>query len=141
MLLSLGMFVFELPALVYQELDRRTDWRHGQSSRVGVRQANQFLGLGDDVITLSGSIPIEIGDPNALETLREMADTGEAFELVDGRGRVHGGHIILDIGAREALPLPDGTPRITEFTITLRRVEDAGGQAGALANYLPQGWF
>lgn len=132
MLMSLGMFVFELPAIAYQELDRRTDWRHGQTSRVGARPANQFMGAGDDVVTLTGSIPLEIGDLAALETLREMGDAGDAYPLVDGRGRVHGAHVLLDLAERQKNPLLDGTPRLTEFTLTLRHVDDDQAQAGQL---------
>lgn len=132
MLMSLGMFVFELPAIVYQELERRTDWRHGQTSRVGARPRNQFLGPGDDVITLTGSIPLEIGDLAALETLRDMGDAGDAYPLVDGRGRVHGAHVILDLALREQGHLDDGTPRITDFTLNLRHVDDDQAQAGQL---------
>lgn len=132
MLMALGMFVFELPAITYQELERRTDWRHGQTSRVGARPANQFLGAGEDVVTLSGSIPLELGDLAQLDTLREMGDAGEAYPLVDGRGRVHGDHVILDLVERQKNILRDGTPRLTEFALTLRHVDDAERQAGAL---------
>lgn len=132
MLMSLGMFVFELPAIAYQELERRTDWRHGQTSRVGARPRNQYIGPGEDVVTLTGSIPLEIGDLAALETLREMGDAGEAYPLVDGRGRVHGGHVILDLAERQKYPTTDGTPRLTEFTLTLRHVDDDQAQAGQL---------
>ncbi len=132
MLLSLGMFVFELPALAYQELERRTDWRHSQNARVGIRAGNQFLGPGEDVITLTGTIPLELGDLAALDTLREMGDAGESYPLVDGRGRVHGAHVILDLAERQTLPLADGTPRKTEFSLTLRHVDDPERQAGEL---------
>jgi len=132
MLMALGMFVFELPALVYQELERRTDWRHGQTSRVGARAANQFLGPGEDVVTLTGSIPLELGDLAALETLREMGDAGDAYPLVDGRGKVHGLHVICDLAERQSHVLADGTPRITDFTLTLRHVDDDQAQAGQL---------
>lgn len=132
MLMALGMFVFELPGIVFSELDRKTDWRHGQTSRVGARAANQFLGPGEDVVTLTGSIPIELGDAAQLDTLREMGDSGEAFPLVDGRGKVHGGHVLLDLSEKQKHHLADGTPRLTEFSMTLRHVDDDQAQAGQL---------
>lgn len=140
MLMSLGMFVFELPGVTYQELDRKTDWRHAQNARVGQRAASQFLGPGEDTVTLSGSIPHEIGDPAALETLREMADAGESYPLVDGRGRVHGAHVILDLSERQSLPMADGTPRRTEFSLTLRHVDDPRRQSGELRGVLSSIW-
>lgn len=140
MLMSLGMFVFELPTLTYQELERRTDWRHSQNARVGQRAGNQFLGPGEDTVTLSGSIPLEFGDLAALDTLREMGDAGESYPLVDGRGRVHGAHVILDLGERQSLPMADGTPRKTEFTLSLRHVDDPERQAGELRAFDRSAW-
>lgn len=138
--MSLGMFVFELPAAMFQELDRQTEWRHAQNARFHQRAASQFLGPGDDTRTFTGTIPIEIGDPDALDTLREMADAGESYPLVDAKGRVHGSHIILNLNERQRLHLADATPRITEFTLTVRRVDDEEGQAGALRTPLAS-WF
>jgi len=132
MLMSLGMFVFELPAIVYDDLERRTNWRHEQTARVGARAANQFAGPGEDAVTLSGSIPLELGDLAQLDTLREMGDAGEAYPLVDGRGRVHGSHVILELAERHKAVLQDGTPRLTEFTLSLRHVDDVQQQAGQL---------
>ena len=39
MMMALGMFVFSLETLAYQELQRQTDWRHPSSPRVGVQPA------------------------------------------------------------------------------------------------------
>ncbi|MDG4344400.1 phage tail protein, partial [Pseudomonas aeruginosa] len=52
MMLSLGMFVFSLHTLAYQEFQRQTEWRHASSSRIGAQPARQFVGRGDDAITL-----------------------------------------------------------------------------------------
>ena len=35
MMMALGMFVFSLETLAYQEFQRQTDWRHGSTSRIG----------------------------------------------------------------------------------------------------------
>ena len=37
MMMSLGMFVFGLPTLAYQDMQRQTNWRHPGNSRVGTR--------------------------------------------------------------------------------------------------------
>ncbi|WP_241000963.1 phage tail protein, partial [Pseudomonas viridiflava] len=50
------MFVFSLHTAAYQEMQRQTDWRHPTSSRVGAQPARQFLGRGEDAITLPGVI-------------------------------------------------------------------------------------
>ena len=74
MMLSLGMFVFSLSTLAYQELQRQTNWRHASNSRVGAPPALQFVGRGDDTITLPGIILPELaGSVLSLDALRFAA--------------------------------------------------------------------
>lgn len=124
MMLSLGMFGFSLDTLAYQEFSRRTDWKHGRTSRVGARDANQFVGPGTDAIGLRGYLlPEFAGDPDSLDDLRTMAGGGEAFPLVDGTGRVYGDFIITGIDEGQSVFFNDGRARRIEFTIDLIRVE------------------
>ncbi|MBV8972973.1 MAG: phage tail protein [Sphingomonadaceae bacterium] len=124
MMLSLGMFGFSLDTLAYSELKRRTSWRFASTSRVGVRDAQQFLGPGDDTISLDGWIAPEFaGDPTSLDTLRDMADGGEAWPLIDGTGAVHGAFVIDSIDTKAEFFFADGSPRRIEFTIELKAVD------------------
>lgn len=71
MMLALGMFVFSLDTLAYQEMNRQTDWRHASSNRVGAQPARQFVGRGDDSVTLPGVLLPELaGDITCLDELR-----------------------------------------------------------------------
>ena len=75
MLLALGQFVFELDTLAYQDFKRSNDWRHASNSRVGARNAYQFVGVGEDTISLSGwgclcCPPMLSGDFRELRSLR-----------------------------------------------------------------------
>lgn len=126
MMMALGQFAFGMQTLAYQELQRKTDWRHGSTSRIGVREARQFMGPGADSITLPGVLVPEIaGDILSVDQLREMADTGQAFPLVDGAGRVYGAWIIESITEGQSYLFRDGVPRRIEFSIELSRVDDA----------------
>ncbi|MBR8055655.1 phage tail protein [Burkholderia vietnamiensis] len=126
MMMSLGQFVFSLPTLAYQELHRRTSWKHASTSRVGGRNARQFTGPGDDAITLSGWFAPDqgIGKASSLTDLRTMADDGDAYALVDGTGTVYGAFVIEGLDEGQALHMKDGTPRRIEFTLNLMRVDD-----------------
>ncbi|MFT4432072.1 phage tail protein [Caballeronia sp. 15715] len=125
MLASLGQFVFGLSTLAYQELQRRTSWKHASTSRVGARNARQFNGPGDDTITLTGWIaPDQVGKLASIAELRTMGDAGDAYALVDGTGSVYGAFIIEGLDEGQTLHQKDGTPRRVEFTITLVRVDD-----------------
>ncbi len=124
MMMCLGQFVFSLQTLAYQELQRQTAWRHSSNNRIGARPASQFLGVGDETITLPGFIVPEYGDRSALDEITAMADTGSAHALVDGMGRVYGQWVITDKSETGTLFDRDGQPKRVEFSITLRRVDD-----------------
>jgi len=123
--MTLGMFVFGLPTLAYQELQRTTEWRHASTSRIGTNPASQFLGRGEDTITLPGTLlPGLVGSPLSLDVLRKMADTGKAWPLIGGTGRIYGTWVITSISETQQVFFEDGTPRRYEFTISLKRIDD-----------------
>jgi phage protein U len=124
-MLCLGLFVFALDTLSYQELQRRSSWKHASQARVGARNASQYLGPGDDVITLTGVVmPEFVGDPVSLSMLRLMADQGAAWVLVEGTGTIYGAFVITEMQETKTLFHVDGEARRIEFTITLQRVDE-----------------
>ncbi|QOF91219.1 phage tail protein [Pseudomonas lundensis] len=125
MMLALGMFVFSLSTLAYQELQRQTEWRHPSNSRVGAAPARQFVGRGDDSITLPGIIFPELaGTTLSLDALRLMANTGKAWPMIEGSGRIYGLWVIESLSETKTVFFRDGTPRRIEFTLTLKRIDD-----------------
>jgi len=125
MMLALGMFVFSLRTAAYQEMQRQTEWRHPGNNRIGAAAARQFLGRGDDAITLPGLIVPELaGTTLSLDALRLMANTGKAWPMVEGTGRIYGLWVIESLSETHTLFFRDGTPRRIEFTLSLKRVDD-----------------
>ena len=126
MMMSLGQFVFSLSTVAYQELQRRTSWKHASTSRIGGRNARQFTGPGDDTITLTGWFAPDqgIGKLASLTELRTMGDDGDAYALVDGAGKVYGAFVIEGLDEGQTLHQKNGTPRRVEFTLSLTRVDD-----------------
>ena len=125
MLMALGMFVFGLPTLAYQELQRQTTWRHPSNSRVGGRPARQYVGPGDDTITLSGVLAPEFkGSTRTLLQLREMANSGKAWALVSGAGEVFGAWVIENLTETRTVLMDNGAPRRIEFELQLAAVDD-----------------
>lgn len=123
MMLALGLFTFSLDTLAPQSLDRKSDWKHARQPRVGALDASQFLGEGSDTISLKGWLAPEFaGDPDSLDQLRDMADSGQAWPLVDGTGRVYGAFVIDGIDEGQTLFWPNGRPRRIDFGIDLHRV-------------------
>ena len=123
-LLSLGLFVFSLETLTFDELTRKMDWRHAKSERHGARAASQFLGPGEDKISLSGSlVPELIGDYGAITRLREMAASGDAWSLVDGAGSVLGQFRIMNLDEHQTYHVPGGFARKIDFALDLDRAD------------------
>lgn len=125
MQLCLGLFVFSINTVTYQELQRSTDWRYASNSRVGQRPASQHIGQGADTITLSGWVAPElVGRAASVDTLRVMGDAGTPYVLVSGTGAVFGLWEIHNLTETQNLFWPDGTPRRIAFNLTLNRVDD-----------------
>lgn len=125
MLMAIGLFPFALATLAYDELQRRAGWKHATSPRIGARDATQYVGPADETISLRGTAYAELSDGRAsLDELRDMADTGDAWPLLDGTGRVYGAFVITGIDEGHHDLFPDGTPRKIDFTIDLLRVDD-----------------
>lgn len=135
MMMAFGQFVFSLHTLAYQELQRSTAWRHPSNSRIGARPARQYLGPGDDTITLQGVLAPEFtGSKVSLDQIREMGAVGSAWPLVDGNGIVHGQFVIESLSETSTIFLDNGAARRIEFQIQLARVDDARTDAIGSAN-------
>ncbi|MCP3788932.1 phage tail protein [Pseudomonas sp. N2-11] len=125
MMLALGMFVFSLHTLAYQEMQRQTDWRHAANNRIGAQPARQFLGRGEDAITLPGLLLPELaGSALGLDALRQMADTGKAWPLVEGTGRLLGLWVIDSLSDNRTVFFRDGAARRIDFSLSLKRIDD-----------------
>jgi hypothetical protein len=142
MMMALGMFIFSLETLAYQEFQRQTDWRHGTTSRIGTNPARQFLGRGEDTITLPGVLlPALAGTQLSLDTLRYMADTGKAWPLVEGTGKIYGVWVVESLSETRTLFFRDGAARRIEFNLVLKRIDEGridllGSAIGAAGNIL-----
>lgn len=123
MLAAIGMFVFETDTALFDELARKRSWRHARTERFGAIAASQFVGPGDDDVTLSGRlVPGLAGRWSSLQQIAEMADTGEAFPLADGTGTILGQFTIEGLDETHRSLIDNGRARLIDFTITLRRV-------------------
>ncbi len=126
MMMCLGFMVFMLQTLPYQTLQRNTAYRWPTNDRIGLRAAPQFLGPGDEKVTLSGTLMPEItGGKMSLLSLRLMADQGRAWSLIDGGGTIYGMFVIESVNETHAEFFADGSARSIDFTISLLRVDES----------------
>lgn len=131
-LMTLGMFVFSIDTALYDTLSRSREWRHATAERFGARPAAQFVGPGADNIGMTGRIVPEIaGRYSALETLADMAATGDSYPLMDGQGRILGHYRIVRLDEEYGVIMAGGMPRNIAFRIELERSDDdSDGQGG-----------
>lgn len=132
-LFQLGSFQFDLPNGVPQTLDRQAEYRWETQDRLLRDPAAQFLGPGNQEITLDGVLyPGFSGRQRTMETLRELAAKGEPQMLTDGLGRVYGKWGIKAIREGLSTFAPGGGARQITFTVGLvRYVEDNPGQSAS----------
>ncbi|HCC77024.1 phage tail protein [Atlantibacter hermannii] len=140
MMMTLGLFVFMLKTVPFQQLQLQQQWRHASNNRVGLRPSLQFLGPDSDVITLSGVLmPAITGGRLSMQMLELMAETGKGWPLLKGNGTIYGMFVIENIGRTESEFFSDGSPRKIEFTVTLKRMDESLSQMlGDLSGQLAQ---
>ncbi|SCC32447.1 hypothetical protein GA0061071_11344 [Kosakonia oryzendophytica] len=126
MMLALGLFVFMRQTLPFQNMQRDAEYRWPSNARVGKRDAFQFLGVGEEKITLGGELYPELtGGHLSLTALRLMAEDGKAWPLLSGSGMIYGMFVINSISDTGTEFFSDGSPRKISFTLTLTRVDES----------------
>lgn len=138
MMMTLGMFVFMLKTVPYQELQLQRSWRFPANSRVGVRPSLQFLGPDNDTLTLSGVLLPEItGGRLTLYALEQIAELGRAWPLIEGSGTIYGMFVIESLSQAKAEFFSNGECRRIEFTLTLKRADESlADMFGSLSDQL-----
>lgn len=128
----LGMFVFSIPTATYQSLQRSTNWRHANNSRFGVAPASQYIGPGEDTITLEGSIVPEYGTQLSLTALRLMGNTGKSFPLISGTGRIYGLWRIDSVDETQTHFHKDGLAKKVEFSLKISKTKSSANLISSL---------
>lgn len=119
-MMALGAFRFGMRQEAYQEFERQTGYRWEKLNPVGAAPALQYLGPGDDAITLSGVIyPHFRGGLRQVDGMRAQAGLGIPMMLTSGGGAVFKRWAIVEVGETRRYFLPDGAPREIEFSMGL----------------------
>ncbi|AXG42678.1 oxidoreductase [Photorhabdus laumondii subsp. laumondii] len=125
MMMIYGMFVFMLNTTPYQTLSREMAWRHVKNDRVGKSAKWQYIGAGEDSITLDGVLYPEVtGGDISLEALRTLAYAGRPWPLIEGTGMIYGMFVIESLNETRTEFFSDGKARKIEFTLSLKKVSE-----------------
>lgn len=132
-LFQLGDFQFSLPNGAPQTLERTADYRWDVQERLLREPAAQFLGPGEQTITLDGTLyPGLSGRQGTMQQLRDIAVRGEPLMLTDGMGRVHGKWALRRVREGQSTFFSTGAARAITFSLELTRYgEDNPGAAAA----------
>lgn len=119
-MLMIGNFAFTTETATYETLSRTTSWRWAKTDLIGNTPSYQFVGEGDQTISISGAIyPYQFGKQASIDTLKLMAKAGEAYLIVNKRGSSLGYWIIQSVSENESRHFADGTPRKNAFSLSL----------------------
>ncbi len=138
MLMIYGLFVFSVHSAPFNQMGRDTNYDWASNSRVGDSPAYQFIGKGEETITLDGVLMPEFsGGPLSLDLLRMLADSGEAWLLMSGAGKIYGYYFVESLSETSSHFLADGTAQKIDFTLTLKRYDSSLGLLGAISPFIP----
>lgn len=123
MLAILGQFVFAVHGDgPFAQTKRQTSQRIAANQRLGEAPAHQYIGPGDDTLSISGMLAPELTrGPSAITLLRDMAAAGESYPLIDGQGNYHGMWIIESITDDRSQFIGNGQARQISFSLELRQ--------------------
>lgn len=123
-LIMFGEFRFAIDTAVQDSLDRNRSWRVASGDVVGKDPVLQYIGPGQDEISLNGVIyPHHAGGLGQIETLAVAADSGIPRILMTGYGKVLGTFYITSLTETETNYLRGGVPRRIAFRATFTRKE------------------
>lgn len=121
MMMIYGMFVFMRTTAPYQSLEQNGEFRHVKNDRVNKSAKWQYIGAGENTITLTGLLYPEItGGDTSLTALWTMAYAGKAWPLIEGTGMIYGMYAVKSIRVNRTEFLPDGKAQKIEFTLSLQ---------------------
>jgi len=121
-MMMLGQFKFMIPLAVYQTLERTTEYKWPSQMRFLQGPSSQFVGNGEDRITLNGVIfPEWLSGLHQVNKFREMGAMGIAYLLISGTGEIYGKWFIENVNEKQSQFAAFGSPRKQEFSVVLRR--------------------
>ncbi len=118
-------YYFNLDTAAFDELSRSTEFRWASQERLTRRPAQQAVGLGEEKITLKGTIyPGFKGGLKQLDTLRSIGARLQPLTLTTGYGEVMGTWCLKSINEEQGALLHGGIPRKQGFTLEFARYGD-----------------
>lgn len=138
MLYMLGTLTIDTQPFSINRMDRSADATIATKAVIGSLQPKEFMGEGEEEITLTGQIlPWKLGGMDELATLDEMRRTGTRFPLLRGDGWRPGWYVITKFSEAHTEIMRDGVGFIVEHRITMVKTQaDAGAGQQVISGLL-----
>ena len=121
-----GLFPFSADSIPYEEFDLSTSFKYAENSKVGAPNSLQYLGKGNDEITLKGVLlPLVTGGRNVVDIFKMQAEMGYAFPLIESSGRIHGTFVCTSVTETSKYFESNAAPNRIDFTISFKRDDDS----------------
>jgi phage protein U len=118
-------YFFNLDTAAFDELRRSTEFRWASQERLSRRPAQQGVGMGDEKITLKGTIfPGFKGGLKQLDTLRALGAQLKPLTLTTGYGDALGTWCLKSVDEEQSALMQGGIPRKQGFTLEFVRYGD-----------------
>ena len=126
-MMTLGFFVFMRKTIPYQSTSRSLSFRHPTNAVLGELPKSQFIGKDSETIEISGTLMPEItGGKISIQMLELMAESGEAFPLIEGASFLIKGWFVIESLKEDSTEFfSDGAPRKIDFSMSLKRVDES----------------
>jgi len=125
-LATLGWFVFNLRTVPFEKIAQQNTYKWAENTRFGQEAGAQFIGIGTESRTLSGTLAPELtGGPSGLDTLNEMAATGKCWHFLEGTGVSQGYWYITGVSRDSKHLIDDGRAQVIGFSVELKKYPEA----------------
>ncbi|MGF9694690.1 phage tail protein [Rhizobium sp. 0TCS1.26] len=137
MLYTIGALSLDTRPFGIDEVQRTASADFAEKSVMGAMVAREFMGEGDDKITLSGQIlPFKTGGLTELEMAHAFRRSGQKLPVLRGDGVRLGWFVIDSITESHRDLMQDGVGFFVKHSISLTKVSPAGASSNIVGTIL-----
>lgn len=137
MLYQIGSQTLDTRPFNADEMTRSASADFAAKALIGTLPGREFMGEGDDKLTLSGQIlPFKVGGLTELEVLHGFRQSGQRLPVMRGDGKMFGWFAIESISESHRDLMKDGVGFRVMHTISLIKVGPEGASPNIISGLL-----
>ncbi|MGY6703167.1 phage tail protein [Roseinatronobacter sp.] len=137
MLYQIGTLTLDTRPFSADDVNRSASADFAVKPLIGAMQAREFMGEGDDTLTISGQLlPFKTGGLTELEVAHQFRKSGQRLPVMRGDGKMMGWFVIESIQERHSELMRDGVGFVVKHQIQLARVGPEGAASSIIGALL-----